>query len=157
MSQFQFLLIIKLFLRVVERGRVKCGQYWPLEDGRTEQHGYFLVRNTRIQGFQDFKLSHLELYNTQVNLTNVALKLFKIYKGWHGLTAPGYGIAFVDLFIKFLRCSNLTFWLDNSVVQRKEANVFLCPPMNLPDVFLVWGETGHIPLPLCELARLWGP
>lgn len=56
----------KLYFRVVERGRVKCGQYWPLEEGRTEQHGYFLVRNTHIQVFQDFKLSYLELYNTQV-------------------------------------------------------------------------------------------
>lgn len=59
-----------LCLRVVERGRVKCGQYWPLEEGRTEQHGYFLVRNTHIQVFQDFKLSHLELYNTQVSHTD---------------------------------------------------------------------------------------
>lgn len=56
----------KFCFRVVERGRVKCGQYWPLEEGRTEQHGYFLVRNTHIQVFQDFKLSYLELYNTQV-------------------------------------------------------------------------------------------
>lgn len=57
-----------LCLRVVERSRVKCGQYWPLEEGRTEQHGYFMIRNTYIQVFQDFKLSHLELYNTQVRL-----------------------------------------------------------------------------------------
>lgn len=56
-----------MYFRVVERGRVKCGQYWPLEEGRTEQHGYFLVRNTHIQVFQDFKLSCLELYNTQVS------------------------------------------------------------------------------------------
>lgn len=55
-------------VRVVERGRVKCGQYWPLEEGRTEQHGCFMVRNTHIQVFQDFKLSHLKLYNTQVGL-----------------------------------------------------------------------------------------
>lgn len=57
-----------LCVRVVERGRVKCGQYWPLEEGRTEQHGYFRIRNAHIQVFQDFKLSHLELYNTQVRL-----------------------------------------------------------------------------------------
>lgn len=57
--------------RVIERGRVKCGQYWPLDEGSTEQHGYFLVRNTHIQVFQDFKLSHLELYNTQVNKTSL--------------------------------------------------------------------------------------
>lgn len=71
--------------RVIERGRVKCGQYWPLEEGRTEQHGYFLVRNTHIQVFQDFKLSHLELYNTQVNtihfsLNQICLKEFRFRK-----------------------------------------------------------------------------
>lgn len=57
-----------LCVRVVERGRVKCGQYWPMEEGRTEQHGYFRIRNAHIQVFQDFILSHLELYNTQVRL-----------------------------------------------------------------------------------------
>uniref|UniRef100_A0A672G9K3 protein-tyrosine-phosphatase n=1 Tax=Salarias fasciatus TaxID=181472 RepID=A0A672G9K3_SALFA len=61
----QIVLIIVMTTRVVERRRVKCGQYWPLEEGRTEQFGYFLVRNTHIQVFEDFKLSHLELYNTQ--------------------------------------------------------------------------------------------
>lgn len=67
-----------LCVRVVERGRVKCGQYWPLEEGRTEQHGYFRIRNAHIQVFQDFKLSYLELYNTQVRLVSgfhVALRL----------------------------------------------------------------------------------
>lgn len=45
---------------------MKCGQYWPLETGRTEEYGYFLVRNVYIEMFQDFTLSHLELYNSQV-------------------------------------------------------------------------------------------
>ncbi|XP_016334700.1 tyrosine-protein phosphatase non-receptor type 9-like, partial [Sinocyclocheilus anshuiensis] len=61
----QMVLIIVMTTRVVERGRVKCGQYWPLEAGRTEDYGYFLVRNVHIEMFQDFKLSHLELFNTQ--------------------------------------------------------------------------------------------
>lgn len=70
-----------LCVRVVERGRVKCGQYWPLEEGKTEQHGYFMVRTTQIQVFQDFKLSHLKLYNTQVGLIYdswLDLKVFEI-------------------------------------------------------------------------------
>lgn len=70
-----------LCVRVVERGRVKCGQYWPLEEGKTEQHGYFMVRTTHIQVFQDFKLSHLKLYNTQVGLINdswMDLNMFEI-------------------------------------------------------------------------------
>lgn len=47
---------------------MKCGQYWPLETGRTEEYEYFLVRNVHIEMFQDFRLSHLELFNTQVSL-----------------------------------------------------------------------------------------
>lgn len=61
--------LFSVYLRVVERGRVKCGQYWPLEAGRTEDYGYFLVRNVHIEMFQDFKLSHLELFNTQVSFS----------------------------------------------------------------------------------------
>lgn len=63
---------------MVERGRVKCGQYWPLEEGRTEQHGYFIVRNTHIQVFQDFKLSHLELYNAQVSYVDDSFGCFTV-------------------------------------------------------------------------------
>uniref|UniRef100_A0A8C9RFW2 Tyrosine-protein phosphatase non-receptor type 9 n=1 Tax=Scleropages formosus TaxID=113540 RepID=A0A8C9RFW2_SCLFO len=61
----QMVLIIVMTTRVVERGRVKCGQYWPLETGRTEQYGFFHVRNLHVEMFPDFKLTHLELYNTQ--------------------------------------------------------------------------------------------
>lgn len=53
--------------RVVERGRVKCGQYWPLDVGRSEEHGHFVVRNVHIEMFQDFKLSHLELCDSRVS------------------------------------------------------------------------------------------
>ncbi|KAJ8247797.1 hypothetical protein GJAV_G00250640 [Gymnothorax javanicus] len=61
----QMVLIIVMTTRVIERGRVKCGQYWPLEAGRDQEHENFLVRNVRIETFQDFKLSHLELCNTE--------------------------------------------------------------------------------------------
>lgn len=68
-----------LFLRVVERGRVKCGQYWPLEEGKAEKHGYFLIRNTHNQLFQDFQLTHLELYNTQVHLATLKKSNFNMF------------------------------------------------------------------------------
>ncbi|XP_035274174.1 tyrosine-protein phosphatase non-receptor type 9-like [Anguilla anguilla] len=61
----QMVLIIVMTTRVVERGRVKCGQYWPLDAGHTQEHGHFLVRNVRIEMFQDFRLSHLELCNSE--------------------------------------------------------------------------------------------
>ncbi|XP_040891874.1 tyrosine-protein phosphatase non-receptor type 9 [Toxotes jaculatrix] len=90
----QMVLIIVMTTRVVERGRVKCGQYWPLEEGRTEQHGYFLVRNTHIQVFQDFKLSHLELYNTQSGETREVCHY--LYVSWPDFGVPKSASAMLD-------------------------------------------------------------
>lgn len=90
----QMVLIIVMTTRVVERGRVKCGQYWPLEEGRTEQHGYFLVRNTHIQVFQDFKLSYLELYNTQSGERREVCHY--LYVSWPDFGVPKSASAMLD-------------------------------------------------------------
>ncbi|KAE8300122.1 Tyrosine-protein phosphatase non-receptor type 9 [Larimichthys crocea] len=103
----QMVLIIVMTTRVVERGRVKCGQYWPLEEGRTEQHGYFLVRNTHIQVFQDFKLSHLELYNTQSGERREVCHY--LYVSWPDFGVPKSASAMLDF--------------REHVLQRREAAV----------------------------------
>ncbi|XP_061833013.1 tyrosine-protein phosphatase non-receptor type 9 [Nerophis lumbriciformis] len=90
----QMVLIIVMTTRVVERGRDKCGQYWPMEEGRTEQHGCFLVRNTRIQVFQDFKLSHLELYNTQSGERRDVCHY--LYVSWPDFGVPKSASAMLD-------------------------------------------------------------
>ncbi|KAM3624439.1 uncharacterized protein V6R79_023393 [Siganus canaliculatus] len=103
----QMVLIIVMTTRVVERGRVKCGQYWPLEEGRTEQYGYFLVRNTHIQVFQDFKLSHLELYNTQSGEKREVCHY--LYVSW-----PDFGVP---------KCATAMLDFREHVLQRREAAV----------------------------------
>lgn len=90
----QMVLIIVMTTRVVERGRVKCGQYWPLEDGRTEQHGYFLIKNTQVEVFQDFKLSHLELYNTQSGEKREVYHY--LYVSWPDFGVPKSASAMLD-------------------------------------------------------------
>uniref|UniRef100_H3DKC7 Tyrosine-protein phosphatase non-receptor type 9 n=1 Tax=Tetraodon nigroviridis TaxID=99883 RepID=H3DKC7_TETNG len=90
----QMVLIIVMTTRVVERGRVKCGQYWPLEEGRTEQHGYFRIRNAHIQVFQDFKLSHLELYNTQSGERREVCHY--LYLSWPDFGVPKSASAMLD-------------------------------------------------------------
>ncbi|XP_041838912.1 tyrosine-protein phosphatase non-receptor type 9 isoform X2 [Melanotaenia boesemani] len=90
----QMVLIIVMTTRVVERGRVKCGQYWPLEEGRTEQHGYFLVKNRHIQVFQDFKLSYLELYNTQSGEKRDICHY--LYVSWPDFGVPKSASAMLD-------------------------------------------------------------
>uniref|UniRef100_A0A665WQQ5 Tyrosine-protein phosphatase non-receptor type 9 n=1 Tax=Echeneis naucrates TaxID=173247 RepID=A0A665WQQ5_ECHNA len=103
----QMVLIIVMTTRVVERGRVKCGQYWPLEEGRAEQHGYFLVRNTHVQLFQDFKLSHLELYNTQSGERREVCHY--LYVSWPDFGVPKSASAMLDF--------------REHVLQRREAAV----------------------------------
>uniref|UniRef100_H2SHI7 protein-tyrosine-phosphatase n=1 Tax=Takifugu rubripes TaxID=31033 RepID=H2SHI7_TAKRU len=90
----QMVLIIVMTTRVVERGRVKCGQYWPLEEGKTEQHGYFMVRTTHIQVFQDFKLSHLKLYNTQSGEKREVCHY--LYLSWPDFGVPKSASAMLD-------------------------------------------------------------
>ncbi|KAG9342464.1 hypothetical protein JZ751_016466 [Albula glossodonta] len=90
----QMVLIIVMTTRVVERGRVKCGQYWPLEAGCAEEHGQFLVRNIRIEMFQDFKLSHLELCNNETGeRRDVAHYL---YMSWPDFGIPKSASAMLD-------------------------------------------------------------
>uniref|UniRef100_A0A8C5B1Y8 Tyrosine-protein phosphatase non-receptor type 9 n=1 Tax=Gadus morhua TaxID=8049 RepID=A0A8C5B1Y8_GADMO len=103
----QMVLLIVMTTRVVERGRVKCGQYWPLEENQTEQHGYFLVRNLHIQAFQDFKLSHLELYNTQTGEKREISHY--LYVSW-----PDFGVP---------KCASAMLDFREHVQQRQEAAV----------------------------------
>uniref|UniRef100_A0A9R1SKV0 Tyrosine-protein phosphatase non-receptor type 9 n=2 Tax=Cyprinus carpio TaxID=7962 RepID=A0A9R1SKV0_CYPCA len=90
----QMVLIIVMTTRVVERGRVKCGQYWPLEAGRTEDYGYFLVRNVHIEMFQDFKLSYLEIFNTQTGECREVSHY--LYMSWPDFGVPKSASAMLD-------------------------------------------------------------
>uniref|UniRef100_A0A3B3C349 Tyrosine-protein phosphatase non-receptor type 9 n=1 Tax=Oryzias melastigma TaxID=30732 RepID=A0A3B3C349_ORYME len=90
----QMVLIIVMTTRVVERGRVKCGQYWPLEEGKAEKHGYFLIRNTHNQLFQDFQLTHLELYNTQSGEKREVSHY--LYVSWPDFGVPKSASAMLD-------------------------------------------------------------
>ncbi|XP_051982586.1 tyrosine-protein phosphatase non-receptor type 9-like isoform X2 [Xyrauchen texanus] len=90
----QMVLIIVMTTRVVERGRVKCGQYWPIESGRTEDYGYFLVRNVHIEMFQDFKLSYLELLNTKTGECREVSHY--LYMSWPDFGVPKSASAMLD-------------------------------------------------------------
>ncbi|KAJ8000485.1 hypothetical protein DPEC_G00180620 [Dallia pectoralis] len=90
----QMVLIVVMTTRVVERGRVKCGQYWPLEEGRTEQQGHFLIKNTHIQLYQDFRLSHLELYNSLTGEKRAVSHY--LYVSWPDFGVPKSASAMLD-------------------------------------------------------------
>ncbi|KAI1883719.1 hypothetical protein AGOR_G00234440 [Albula goreensis] len=90
----QRVLIIVMTTRVVERGRVKCGQYWPLDAGRTEDHIHFLVRNVHIEMFQDFKISHLEIFNRETGERREVAHY--LYMSWPDFGVPKSASAMLD-------------------------------------------------------------
>lgn len=62
--------------RVMERGRVKCGQYWEPQENSSLEFGNFHVRTLSIETNEDYTVASLELRNTKVrNLrTNTKFK-----------------------------------------------------------------------------------
>ncbi|XP_035210357.1 tyrosine-protein phosphatase non-receptor type 9-like, partial [Stegodyphus dumicola] len=55
--------VIVMTTKTVERGRVKCGQYWPAEESITQEFGDFDVYNGGIEHFADFTITNLVLTN----------------------------------------------------------------------------------------------
>ncbi|MEE6460316.1 hypothetical protein FKM82_000918 [Ascaphus truei] len=87
-------LIIVMTTRVIERGRIKCGQYWPLEVGRNEDSGHFSIRNIHIDLFQDFKLTHLDVYNKQTDESRSVAHYQ--YMSWPDFGVPKSASAMLD-------------------------------------------------------------
>lgn len=62
----QHCLVIVMTTRVMERGRVKCGQYWEAELGAEALHEGYRVRTTHVESQDDYTVVSLELTNTKV-------------------------------------------------------------------------------------------
>lgn len=53
--------------RVMERGRIKCGQYWETaENSVCEFDEKFRIRTTHVDSNEDYTVSNLELTNLKV-------------------------------------------------------------------------------------------
>lgn len=69
----QHCLVIVMTTRVMERGRVKCGQYWePTEDSSLE-FGNYHVRTISVECNEDYTVASLELRNLKVARNDIIL------------------------------------------------------------------------------------
>ena len=77
-------LVIVMTTRTVERGRVKCGQYWPAPGARAVHDG-FAVSNEATDEDDDYVVSHLVL---------TELRTEQRRRVWHGQYTrwPDYGV-----------------------------------------------------------------
>ncbi|KAH8287710.1 hypothetical protein KR054_011817, partial [Drosophila jambulina] len=81
----QHCLVIVMTTRVMERGRVKCGQYWePTEDSSLE-FGNYHVRTISVECNEDYTVASLELRNIKTDeIRNVS--------HWQFTSWPDYGV-----------------------------------------------------------------
>ncbi|XP_049872187.1 tyrosine-protein phosphatase non-receptor type 9 isoform X2 [Pectinophora gossypiella] len=77
--------VIVMTTRAVERGRVKCGQYWPLTVGSTAVYGGFAVTTEAVDTEDDYTISHLVLTDVRTEQSR---------RIWHGQYTrwPDYGV-----------------------------------------------------------------
>lgn len=63
--------VIVMTTRAVERGRTKCGQYWPGEQDSTVTHSHFAITNTSVVPYRDYTVSTLTMLDSRVCLQAV--------------------------------------------------------------------------------------
>lgn len=64
----QHCLVIVMTTRVLERGRVKCGQYWETQEGCSCEYGAFNIRTLTVEPNEDYTVTRLELTNLKVHI-----------------------------------------------------------------------------------------
>lgn len=81
----QHCLVIVMTTRVLERGRVKCGQYWEPSEASIGEHGNFSVKTLAIEANEDYTVASLEVKNLKTDETrNVS--------HWQFTSWPDYGV-----------------------------------------------------------------
>lgn len=63
----QHCMVIVMTTRVLERGRIKCGQYWETTEGSSCMYGCYSVRTLSVESNEDYTVTCLELTNFKVN------------------------------------------------------------------------------------------
>lgn len=64
----QHVLVIVMTTRVLERGRVKCAQYWPEEEISEELiFAQFRITNFSVEKFNDYTITGLQITNLEVS------------------------------------------------------------------------------------------
>lgn len=89
----QQVLVVVMTTRTVERGKVKCGQYWPAEEETAKEYGDFVVINSGTDCRKDYTISLLILQNSRTGQTREVTHFQ--FTNWHDYTAPDSAESFL--------------------------------------------------------------
>lgn len=63
-------LVIVMTTKVMERGRVKCGQYWESEVGGVAKYENYHAKTVHVESNEDYTVVTIELTNIKVRKTS---------------------------------------------------------------------------------------
>ncbi|XP_064608455.1 tyrosine-protein phosphatase non-receptor type 9-like isoform X2 [Liolophura sinensis] len=86
--------VVVMTTKAVERGRMKCGQYWPNEEETDDQYSEFLVCNRAIEQYRDYTVTSLILHNTKTEESREVIHIQ--FTGWPDYGIPHSASAFLD-------------------------------------------------------------
>nr|XP_029726549.1 tyrosine-protein phosphatase non-receptor type 9-like isoform X2 [Aedes albopictus]XP_029726676.1 tyrosine-protein phosphatase non-receptor type 9 isoform X2 [Aedes albopictus]XP_029726678.1 tyrosine-protein phosphatase non-receptor type 9 isoform X2 [Aedes albopictus] len=81
----QHCLVIVMTTRVMERGRVKCGQYWEPTEGGVIEYGCYQVRTLSVEANEDYTVAELEVKNSKTDEV-------RCVSHWQFTSWPDYGV-----------------------------------------------------------------
>uniref|UniRef100_A0A336LLK9 CSON011107 protein n=1 Tax=Culicoides sonorensis TaxID=179676 RepID=A0A336LLK9_CULSO len=81
----QHCLVIVMTTRVMERSRVKCGQYWEPTEGGQMEYGNIIVTTNTIDSNDDYTVASLEIKNTKTDE-------IRSVSHWQFTSWPDYGV-----------------------------------------------------------------
>ncbi|XP_054714522.1 tyrosine-protein phosphatase non-receptor type 9-like [Uloborus diversus] len=86
--------VIVMTTKALERGRVKCGQYWPIEENVTQEYGDFDVFNAGVEDFADYIISNLVLTNKKLGTSQDVVHMQ--FTSWPDYGVPHSALAMLD-------------------------------------------------------------
>lgn len=86
--------IIVMTTKTVERGRAKCGQYWPAEENTVQEYEDFDVYNSGVEYFPDYIVSNLVLTNKKQNTSQEVCHMQ--FTSWPDFGVPPSALAMLD-------------------------------------------------------------
>ncbi|CAG7835280.1 unnamed protein product [Allacma fusca] len=94
----QTCVLIVMTTRIVERGRTKCGQYWPAEKGSTSPtYEGFKIENLDVETRTDLELTRLCLTNMKTNESrNITHLQFLSWPDYGVPSSPAAMLTFLD-------------------------------------------------------------
>ncbi|XP_042910680.1 tyrosine-protein phosphatase non-receptor type 9 isoform X2 [Parasteatoda tepidariorum] len=86
--------VIVMTTKTIERGKVKCGQYWPAEENSLQEYGEFVVFNKKVENFTDYIVTSLELTNRKQNTSQEVAHMQ--FTSWPDYGVPPSALAMLD-------------------------------------------------------------